>query len=186
MTTLADLPGTRPALTRRQRAARTVNAALRGALIGTAAATIAWLIAGALSATAFVVLVVATVALGAYTLMRDDVQLALWGALAAGWAIVMLERWAVQEHGGVWVAAAAWLGVVIGARRAEMSKWSMPLLAYPALCAAIVVAAGEDLLDPWDVSWLWVLAVLGPVVGARTLLQPRESEPQRPAGQLSR
>jgi hypothetical protein len=86
----------------------------------------------------------------------------------------------VQDNGGVWVAIAAWIGVVIGARRAGMSKWSLPLLAFPLVSVAIVVAAGEDLLDPWGVSWLWVAAVLGPVLGARTLLSPRSSQSDRP------
>ena len=37
--------------------------------------------------------------------------------------------------------------------------------------------AGEDLVEPWGSSWLWVLAVLGPVVGARTLLKQDEPRP---------
>ncbi len=65
---------------------------------------------------------------------------------------------------------ASWLGVIIAARRAGISKRYLPLLAYPVVSVAIVVLAGESLLDPWGVSWLWVAAVLGPVIGARTLL----------------
>jgi hypothetical protein len=30
-------------------------------------------------------------------------------------------------------------------------------------------------LDPWGISWLWLAAILGPVVGARTLLRPQRS-----------
>ena len=55
----------------------------------------------------------------------------------------------------------------------------MALLAFPLVSVAIVLLAGEDLLDPWGVSWLWVAAVLGPVLGLRTLLNPRE--PERPS-----
>jgi hypothetical protein len=91
----------------------------------------------------------------------------------------VIERAAVQDHGGLWVAAAAWLGVVLGARRAGVSKWSLPLLAYPLVCGAIAVAADQSLADPWGSSWLWVLAILGPVFGARTLLNPSERTEKR-------
>jgi hypothetical protein len=30
-------------------------------------------------------------------------------------------------------------------------------------------------LDPWGTSWLWLLAVLGPIAGVRTLLRPHEN-----------
>jgi hypothetical protein len=171
MTAIAHTTAPTPA-TRRQRAARTVERALRGGILGAAVAAIAFFVAVALSATVFVVLVVATIAAAAYTLLRDNVPLGLWVGLAVAWAVVLLERWAVNEHGGLWVSAAAWLGVVIGARRAGISRWSLPLLAYPVLCGAIAVAAGQSLDDPWGSSWLWLPAVLGPVIGARTLLSP--------------
>ena len=70
--------------------------------------------------------------------------------------------------------------MIVGARRAGISKWAYPLLLYPLISVAIVWFAGEDLLDPWGVSWLWVAAVLGPVVGARTLLNPRPSQSRAP------
>jgi hypothetical protein len=160
-------------VSRRERAAATVSAALRSGVLAAIAATIAWLLAGAIAATAFLVLLVATLAVAAWAVLRDGrVPPIVWLALAAGWAIVLLERWAVQSHGGLWVAAAAWLGVVLGARRAGIRPRSQILLAYPLLSLAIVIAAGEDVLDPWGVSWLWVAAVLGPVLGARTLLAP--------------
>jgi hypothetical protein len=70
--------------------------------------------------------------------------------------------------------------VVVGARRAGISKWAYPLLLYPLISVAIVWFAGEDLLEPWGVSWLWVAAVLGPVIGARTLFKPRPApQPDR-------
>jgi hypothetical protein len=86
--------------------------------------------------------------------------------------VVLVERWAVGGHGGVIVGAAAWLGVVAGARSGGISRWGWPLLAYPLISVAIVLAAGQPLLHPWGISWLWVAAVLGPVLGLRVLLDP--------------
>ena len=172
MTALQTTPTAAPS--RRERAARTVVAALRGGLIATVAAGLAWLAAAALAGTAFAVLVVASIAAVAVILGRGELATWVWLALAVAWAALLLERAIVQENGGVWVALAGWLGVVIGARRAGISKWALPLLAYPALSLAIVIVAGEDVLDPWGTSWLWLLAVLGPVAGARTLLRPAE------------
>lgn len=170
MSAVAVAPST---LTRRQRAAKTVASALRGGLVGALVATVGWLVAGAIAGTAFVLLVIATAGVAAYVLWHGDVKAAVWLGLGIAWAIVLLERAIVQDNGGVWVAIAAWLGVIFAARRAGISKWSLPLLAYPLVSVAIVVVAGEDLLDPWGVSWLWVAAVVGPVLGARTLLNPR-------------
>ena len=160
-------------LTRRRRAAKTVAAALRGGLIGALVATVAWLLAGAIAGTAFVLLVVATLGVAAVIVWRGAVNSWVWLALAAAWATVLLERAVVQDNGGVWVALASWLGVIIAARRAGISKRYLPVLAYPVVSVVIVVLAGESLLDPWGVSWLWVAAVLGPVIGAQTLLRPR-------------
>jgi hypothetical protein len=177
MTAFADRPG--PAnlpATRRQRAARTVDAALRGGALGAIVATVAWLLAGALAATAFVILVLATLAVGAWVVFRGSVRPGVWVGLAVAWAIVVIEQSVVQDNGGLWVGAASWLGVVLGARRAGISKWSLPLLAYPLLLGAIVLAAGEPLDDPWGTSWLWVPALLGPPFGARTLLNPSSRE----------
>jgi hypothetical protein len=177
---LANLqPDAKPS--RRQRAAKTVAAALRGGLIGAAVAGVAWLVAAGLAATAFVVLVVATLAVVAYAIVRGDkARTGVWAALAVAWVIVLVERWAVNGHGGVWVAAAAYLGVVLGARRAGISKWSLPLLLYPLICVAIAVVENQNLLSPWGVSWLWVAAILGPVIGAQTLLNPSPRKPQPP------
>jgi hypothetical protein len=179
MTTLAATAPSSPKLSRRKRAAATVDRALRGGILGAAVAAVAWVLAGTLAATVFLVLVVVTLAAAAYTVMKENAPLGLWAAIGVGWLVVMIERWAVQGHGGLWVATAAWLGIVIAARRAGISKWSLPLLAYPVLCGVIVVLAGQDLAEPWGSSWLWVAAVLGPVIGARTLLQQRP--PKQPA-----
>ncbi|HWM11862.1 MAG TPA: hypothetical protein VNO82_21060 [Solirubrobacteraceae bacterium] len=166
--------------TRRQRAGAIVASALRGGLIGTVVAAVAWLIAGALTGTAFVLLVVASLAVVAWVAFRGAVRSSVWLVLAVAWAVVLIERAVVQENGGVWVAAAGWLGVIYAARRAGISKWALPLLAYPLISVAIVVAAGEDLLEPWGTSWLWLAAVLGPVVGLRTLLKPPPETPSAP------
>jgi hypothetical protein len=160
---------------RRRRAAATVRAALRGGVIGTVVAAVAWVVAGTLTGTAFVVLVVASIAVAAWVAFRGTIAAWVWLALAVAWAVVLIERAVVQDNGGVWVALAGWLGVIVAARRAGISKWGLPLLAYPLVSVAIVLLAGEDLLDPWGASWLWVLAVLGPVIGAQTLLRQDES-----------
>ena len=163
--------------TRRRRAGAIVASALRGGLIGTVVAAVAWLVAGALTGTAFVLLVVASLAVVAWVAFRGAVRGSVWLGLAIAWAVVLIERAVVQDNGGVWVALAGWLGVVYAARRAGISKWALPLLAYPLISVAIVAGAGEDLLDPWGTSWLWLAAVLGPVVGLRTLLKPPPESP---------
>jgi hypothetical protein len=173
-----------PTLTRRRRIADKVVSVLRGGLAGALVATVAWLAAGLIAGTAFVFLVIATIGVGAYVAWKGDVKTWVWLALAIAWAVVLLERAVVQENGGVWVAIASWLGVVVGARRAGISKWAYPLLLYPLISVAIVWFAGEDLLDPWGVSWLWVAAVLGPVIGARTVLNPRPSQPASTASRV--
>jgi hypothetical protein len=162
-----------PKLTRRQRATQTVAGALRGGLAGAIAATVGWLLAGAIAGTAFVLLVVATLGVAAVVVWKGAVRTWVWLALAIAWATVLLERAIVQDNGGVWVGIAAWLGVIVGARRAGIAKRWLPLLAFPLVSVAIVVLAGESLLDPWGVSWLWVAAVLGPVIGLQTVLRPR-------------
>ena len=166
-----------PKPTRRKRAAAVVSSALRGGVIGTIVAGAAWLLAGALAGTAFVVLVIASLAVVAWIAFRGAIANWVWLALAVAWAVVLIEREVVQDNGGVWVGIAGWAGVIIAARRAGISKWALPLLAYPLISLAIVIGAGEEVLDPWGSSWLWVLAVLGPVIGARTLVKPPESSP---------
>jgi hypothetical protein len=172
MSVVAPIP---PTLTRRQRAAKTVSAALRGGVLGALVATVAWLVAGAIAGTAFVLLVLATLGAAAVLVWKGDVPTWLWLGLAVAWATVLLERAVVQDNGGVWVAIASWLGVIIGARRAGIAKRYQPLLAYPLVSVAIVLLAGEALLHPWGVSWLWLAAVLGPVLGVQTVLRPRPS-----------
>jgi hypothetical protein len=162
----------RPTVTRRARAAAVVEAAAKGGLIGTVVALAAWLLAGALAGTAFVVLVVASLAAAAVLIWRGSVANWVWLGLAIAWVVVLLEREIVQENGGLWIAAAGWLGVIVAARRAGIARWALPLLAYPLVSVAIVVAAGQELDEPWGSSWLWIAAVLGPIVGARTLVRP--------------
>jgi hypothetical protein len=173
MSTAALLDITGPKLSRRERAAKTVNAALRGGLIAGAVAAIAWLLAVALSGTIFFLLIIATVLALVYTVVRGDkARMGVWGLLVIAWALVLAERWMVNDKGGLIVAGAAWLGVILGARRAGIAKKSLVLLLYPFVSLAIVIAAGESVLEPWGMSWLWVAAVIGPVLGIRTVLNP--------------
>ena len=170
-TALADVADTKPS--RKARAAKTVDAALRGGIIAGAVAAIAWLLAVALTGTVMFVLIAATVGALIYTVVRGDkARMAIWGLIAIAWGLVLAEHWLVNKNGGVIVAGAAWIGVVVGARRAGIAKKSLVLLLYPLISLAIVIAANESVMDPWGVSWLWVAAVLGPVLGARTLLNP--------------
>ncbi|MBE2317166.1 hypothetical protein DVA67_014385 [Solirubrobacter sp. CPCC 204708] len=176
---LADLDiGPKPS--RKERAAQTVNAALRGGVLAGAVAGIAWLLAVALSGSVFFLLVVATVLAAVLTVWRGaKAPMRVWGLLAIAWALIIAERAIVNDNGGLIVAGAAWLGVVMGARSAGIAKKSLVLLLYPLLSLAVVIGAGESVMDPWGLSWLWVLAVIGPVLGARTVLNPspRESKP---------
>ena len=127
-------------------------------------------------------LIVVTVLALIYTAMRGDkARLSIWGAASrspgrwcspsAGWS---------TDHGGLIVAGAAYLGVVLGARRAGIAKKSLVLLLYPLISVAICIAADTSVADPWGVSWLWVAAILGPVLGARTVLNPcpRDHKPK--------
>jgi hypothetical protein len=180
MSAVAGLPDSKPS--RRKRAARTVDAALRGGILGAAVATVAWLLATAVFGTAIVAMVVVTILGAIYTVTRGDkARLGIWGLVAIGWAIVLIAHWAVSGHGGFWVGLATWFGVILGARRAGISKWSLPLLGFPIAFGVIVALAGEDIMKPWGISWLWVAAVLGPVVGMRTLLNPSPRDHQKPA-----
>jgi hypothetical protein len=165
---------------RRQRAATVTTAAVRGGLLAGAIAAIAWILASAIAGTAFFFLLIATVLVVVITFMGRDISTFLWTGLALAWAVVLLERWIVNGHGGVIVAVAAFVGVVLGARRAGINRWALPLLAYPLISVAICLAAGQPLDHPWGVSWLWVAAILGPPLGLRVLLDPSPREHQPP------
>jgi hypothetical protein len=155
------------------------SAALRSGLIFAAVAAIAWILAAAIAGTAFFVLLIATVVVVLVTMLGRDISGPLWIGLGLAWATVLLERAIVGGNGGVWVGLAAYLGVISGARKAGIHRWALPLLAYPLISVAIVIAAGQPLLHPWGVSWLWVAAILGPVLGARVLLDPSPREPKK-------
>src|SRR3954453_13925842 len=139
MTTLAATAPSSPRHSRRKRAATTVDRALRGGILGAAVAAVAGVLAGTLAAPVFLLLVVVTIAAAAFTVMKENAPLGLWAAIGVGWLVVMMERGAVPAPGGRWVPGASWLGIVLGARRAVISKWPLPLLAYPVLCGVIVV-----------------------------------------------
>jgi hypothetical protein len=118
-----------------------------------------------------------TVLAAVYTVARGDkARLGVWALVAVGWVAVILERAIVNGHGGLWVALACWLGVVSGARAAGISKRWLVALAYPVALGAIVVATGHSLTNPWGISWLWVAAILGPVIGLRTVLNPSQRD----------
>jgi hypothetical protein len=181
---LADVTDS-PKPNRRKRAAKTVDAALRGGILAGAVAAIAWLLAVAIGTTVFFALIVATVLALIYTLVAGDkARMSIWGLIAIAWALVLAERWVVNENGGIIVAGAAYLGVVLGARRAGIAKKSLVFLLYPLISLAIVIGASESVLDPWGVSWLWVAAIIGPVLGARTMLNasPRDHQRKPAAG----
>jgi hypothetical protein len=168
-------------LSRRERAAKTVDKALRGGILAGAVGAIAWLLAAAIGTTAIFLVVIATVLGIVYTVMRGDkARLGIWGLIAVAWALVIAERWLVHDNGALIIAGAAYLGVVMGARSAGIAKKSLVLLAYPLISVAIIVAAGQDVLDPWGLDWLWIAAILGPVIGLRTLLNPspRDHKPK--------
>jgi hypothetical protein len=164
---------------RRARAAAVTAAAVRGGLIAAAVAAVAWVLASVIAGTVFIVLILATIAVVAVTMLGRDLSGGLWIGLGLAWATVLLERAIVGGHGGVWVSLAAYLGVVIGARRAGIHKAALPLLAYPLISVAIVIAANQSLLHPWGISWLWLAAVLGPPLGLRVLLDPSPREPAK-------
>jgi hypothetical protein len=180
---LADLtPAAKP--NRRERAAKTVDAALRGGILIGAIAAIAWLVASAVGAIIYLALIVVTVLALVYTAMRSDkAKLSIWLFVGVAWALVLAERWLVKDHGGLIVAGASYLGVVFGARNAGIAKKSLVLLLYPLISVAICIGADTSVVDPWGVSWLWVAAILGPVVGLRTLLNlsPRDHKTEPPA-----
>lgn len=179
MSTLAGLEESKPS--RRKRAAKTVDRALRGGILGAAVATVGWLLATAVFGTAIVAMVVATIGGAVYTVMRGDkARFGIWALLAIGWAIVLIAHWAVSGHGGFWVGLATWIGVILGARGAGISKWSLPILGFPVAFGVLIFLAGEDIMKPWGISWLWVAAVLGPVVGVRTLLNMSPRDHQEP------
>ena len=68
----------------------------------------------------FFLLIVATVLALIYTVVRGDkARMAIWGLIAVAWALVLAERWVVNDNGGLIVAGAAYLGVVLGARSAR-------------------------------------------------------------------
>ena len=130
MSALAGLPESKPS--RRKRAAKTVDRALRGGILAAAVATVGWLLGTAVLGTAIIAMVVATIAGGIYTVARGDkARFGIWALLGIGWAIVLIAHWAVSGHGGFWVGMATWLGVIIGARGAGISKWSLPFLGVP-------------------------------------------------------
>src|SRR4051794_27320317 len=95
-TALGDLTGTTKPQ-RRERAAKTVDAALRGGILAGAVAAIAWLLAMAFGTTVFFLLIVATVlALIATVVAGDKMRMGVWGLIAVAWVLVLAEQWVVN------------------------------------------------------------------------------------------
>ena len=65
------------------------------------------MIAGALTGSAFVLLVVASIAVAVWVAMRGSVGNWVWLSLAVAWGVVLIERAVVQDNGGVWVGSRA-------------------------------------------------------------------------------
>src|SRR3954468_15247082 len=105
---LADLtPTAKP--NRRERAAKTVDGALRGGILVGAVAAIAWLVASAVGSIIYFLLIIATILALVYTVARGDkARLMVWAVIGVAWVLVLAERWAVKDHGGLIVAVAAY------------------------------------------------------------------------------
>src|SRR4051812_50070263 len=103
--TLADLSGaSKPS--RRERAAKTVDAALRGGILVGAVAAIAWLVAAAVGSVIYFALIVVTVLALIYTAMRSDkAKLSIWLFVAVAWALGPARRRLVKDHRGPVVRA---------------------------------------------------------------------------------
>ncbi len=177
-----------PKLSRKERAAKTVNGALRGGILAGGVAAIAWLLAVAMTGTVFFVLIIATVLALIYTVVAGDkMRFGVWGAIAIAWALVIAEHWVVNKNGGIIVAGASWLGVVVGARRAGIAKKSLVLLLYPLISLAIVIAADTSIVRP--VGRLLAVGARGARAGAsararsstsaRATTAPRSPKPSR-------
>src|SRR4051812_49902906 len=112
--TLADLSGaSKPS--RRERAAKTVDAALRGGILVGAVAAIAWLVAAAVGSVIYFALIVVTVLALIYTAMRSDkAKLSIWLFVAVALGLVLAERWLVQDHRRLNLAGGAFPRVLRG------------------------------------------------------------------------
>src|SRR4051812_49940327 len=83
MSALAGLPESKPS--RRKRAAKTVDRALRGGILAAAVATVGWLLGTAVLGTAIIAMVVATIGGGGYARPRGGkARLRLLGLLRTG------------------------------------------------------------------------------------------------------
>src|SRR5689334_11271020 len=106
MSALAGLTESKPS--KRKRAAKTVDSALRGGILGAVVAGVAWLLGSAAIGTMILVLVVGTIAGAVYTVARGDkARFGIWGILAIGWAVALIAHWTVSGHGGFIVGMAA-------------------------------------------------------------------------------
>jgi hypothetical protein len=159
---------------RRERAASAVSRLTKAALIGALAAFIGWVVASAITGLAIIAAVAATVIVAVVAVVKDGkLPIVVWGGLAGVWAAIIAERVFVHSHGGFWVAASAWGAMVFSAWKAG-SRWTLPLLAYPLIMAGGLIAADEPVLKPYGITWLWVPAVLVPLLIVRALLTEKK------------
>ena len=155
-------------------------------------AAVAWLLAVALSGTVFFVLIIATVLALIYTVVRGDkAGMGIWGLIAIAWALVLAEKLGGQRERRHHRRRRR-----VARRRARRPPGGDRQEVDGAAALSADLAGDRDRrgrrasLDPWGVSWLWVAAVLGPVLGLRTVLNPsprdhgtkQAARADRPAG----
>ena len=160
---------------------RRSTAALRGGILAGAVAAIAWLLAVGARLHIFFVLIIATVLALVYTVVaRRQGADGHLGPDRVAWALVARRALGGQRQRRHHRRRrrVARRRPRRPARRDRQEVAGPPAL--PADLAGDLIAADTSVADPWGVSWLWVAAVLGPVVGARTLLNPspRDHEPK--------
>src|SRR4051794_41528900 len=109
MSALAGLPEAKPS--RRKRAAKTVDRALRGGILAAAVATVGWLLGTAVLGTAIIAMVVATIGGAGYAgAPGGKARFCLLGLLGLRWGVVVVPHWGVGRRGGVLVGRATWRG----------------------------------------------------------------------------
>src|SRR4051794_41454805 len=114
MSALAGLPEAKPS--RRKRAAKTVDRALRGGILAAAVATVGWLLGTAVLGTAIIAMVVATIGGGGYAVARGGKgRFGILALLGIGWGVGVVAALAGGGAGGVLGGVAAWGGGVLRA-----------------------------------------------------------------------
>ena len=102
----------------------------------------------------------------------DKARLSVWGLIAVAWALVLAERWLVNDNGGLIVAGASYLGVVLGARSAGIAKKSIVVPALPADLGRDHRRRRQSVPTRGACPGCGSRRSSGPVLGARTVLNP--------------